>query len=217
MPVVEVPKRKGKKRAKSVLESEASEVEVVQAPEKSGGAILCERCVDRGLRCAWPERKTKQKSCVACTEAKAACRMPRAETKEPRKRRKVEGSEKPARRFGVTKSGDDRVLWADAEIIFGEGFSEVTAAIHEGNQVLRDGLEELQAEGKHMQHLLWMESVQLRGSLEQSYPWTCSCQHVVRSHGLMLRALRVMTLTVSTCDTSARRLSTKSPTGLIGG
>jgi colicin import membrane protein len=167
--VVEVPKRKGKKRAKSDTESEAqeSEVKMVQVPEKSGSAVSCERCADRSLWCAWPEKKTKQKSCMACAEAKAACWMPGAETKEPRKRRKVEGSEKPARRSGVTKSGDDRVSWVDAEIIFGQGFSEVAAAIREGNQALRDGLEELRAEGKRIRHQLRMESAQLRGSLDE--------------------------------------------------
>jgi hypothetical protein len=167
--VVEVPKRKGKKRAKSDTESEAQEleVEVVQAPEKTGGAVSCKRCADRGLWCTWPEKKTKQKSCVACAEAKAKCRMPGADEKEPRKRRKVEGSEKPAGRSGATKLEDDRVSWADVEIIFGQGFSEVAAAMREGNQALQDGLEELQAEGKRMRHQLRKESAQLRSSLDK--------------------------------------------------
>jgi hypothetical protein len=95
-------KGKGKRKAKSDSESEAREMgepesesglEVVRTPRKTGGTVSCERCADRGLRCTWPERKTKQKSCEACAEVKAACRMPGAEVKEPRKRRKVEDGE----------------------------------------------------------------------------------------------------------------------------
>jgi hypothetical protein len=47
--------------------------------------------MDCGLWCVWPERKTKQKSCEACAEAKAVCRMLGAPEKEPWKQRKVEG------------------------------------------------------------------------------------------------------------------------------
>jgi hypothetical protein len=78
-------KGKGKRKAKSDSESEAREMgeseselesEVVQVPKKTGSTVTCEWCADCGLRCTWPERKMKQKSCEACTEAKAACQMP---------------------------------------------------------------------------------------------------------------------------------------------
>jgi hypothetical protein len=115
-------KGKGKRKAKLDLESEAREtgeselesgLEVVWVPRKTGGTITCEWCVDRSLRCTWLERKTKQKSCEACAEVKAACQMLGAEVKEPWKRRKVEDGEVGVSKAKKSSSGPSQVapLW----------------------------------------------------------------------------------------------------------
>jgi hypothetical protein len=113
MPVVG-PKDKGKGKRKSdsgleARETGESELEVVWAPRKTGSTATCEQCMNRGLWCTWPERKTKQKSCKACAEAKAACRMLGAEMKEPWKQRKVEDGEVGVSKVKKTLSGPAQV------------------------------------------------------------------------------------------------------------